>query len=94
MIEGITTDTLLTVGITIILAIAGPYLAKQKQKVNNLTHTVEDLTHVLKSLNLALEDGELNQKDTRILVAGLAPILLKYGLRPPDIKGYGGPSNG
>ena len=91
MIEGITNDTLLTIVATVILAVAGPYLAKQKQNINKLNHTVDDLTHVLKSINLALEDGELNQKDTRIFVAGLAPILYKYGLRPPDIKGYEGP---
>ena len=88
MIEGISTDTILTLIITVILAVAGPYLAKQRQNVGKLTHTVEDLTFVLKSLNFALEDGKMDQKDTRTLIASIAPILLKYSIRPPDMKGY------
>lgn len=88
MIEGITTDTILTLVITVILAVAGPYLAKQRKNVGKLTTTVEDLTYVLTTLNLALEDGKMDQRDTRLLINSIAPILLKYKLRPPDMKGY------
>ena len=79
MIEGITTDTILMAAITVILAVAGPFLAKQKS-------TISELKYLLMTISAAIEDGKITEKEVRLIILAARPILLKNKLNVPVPK--------
>lgn len=86
MIEGISMDTILTVGITVILAVAGPFIAKQRG-------TISELRILLASISNALEDGRITESEVRVIIAAAKPLLMKHKIGIPEPKFTKGPAN-
>ena len=87
MIEGLTTDTIVMAAITVILAVAGPFIAKQRGTIN-------ELRYLLMAISGALEDGKITEKEVRVIIAAAKPLLMKHKIGIPQPKfPKGGPDN-